>query len=299
MLRFVFAALVVLLDQFFKRWIVITLARGGETIIVPGLLSLIYVENIGAAFSILAGQRWLLAGIALAASVIIVFILLRYTDGFWGSLGLAAVLGGTVGNLIDRVFHGFVIDMFKTLFMNFAIFNIADIFITLGALTFCIHFIISSTRSARIQGESTESTQAGDPDELYEYPGSQGEHDNEDSPDSIVVPPFLARNFEQHPEQSESTYFNSSRHVTPIVLDPEPLQEDEYESVPEQITMYDSELQQTAECKSDEYESDSQQTVYSTPVLDVLSTLESELAAVEDYDIDKLLREYGFEDDKS
>ena len=153
MLCFVFAALIVVLDQLFKRWIVLTLAvgeRGPE--IIPGILGLRHLENDGAMLNILSGQQWLLAGIALVVSIALVMILLRYNEGFMGTLGLSAVLGGAVGNLIDRVFNGgSVIDMFETLFISFPIFNFADVFITLGFTTFIIHFIALSLRAEREQ----------------------------------------------------------------------------------------------------------------------------------------------------
>ena len=149
MLIFLFSALIVLCDQFFKRWIIITHYVGEETVLIPGVLSLFRLHNPGAAFGFLTNQPWwLLAAIQLLAAILLVMIILRYTEGFWGSLGLAAVLGGTIGNLIDRVFTfneaypHHVTDMFRFMFIDFAIFNVADIFITLGFTTFLIHFII-------------------------------------------------------------------------------------------------------------------------------------------------------------
>ena len=146
MLCFVFAALVVILDQLFKYWISIELASGGQISILPGILNLIYVENSGAAFGIFADSRWPLVIVALICVVILVAVMLRYDGGFWGNLGLAAVLGGAVGNLVDRVFQGYVVDMFELGFMNFAIFNVADCFITVGGIIFCVNLLIRSFR---------------------------------------------------------------------------------------------------------------------------------------------------------
>ena len=149
MLCFVFAALVVLLDQFMKRWVLLTLALQEHKVLIPGILSLTNVRNTGAAFSILSNQRWLLTGIAFGTVLFLIAILLRYDEGFWGTLGLSAVLGGAVGNLIDRLFYGYVIDIFNPLFINFAIFNIADIFITLGGITFIVFFIHTTVKQDR------------------------------------------------------------------------------------------------------------------------------------------------------
>jgi len=176
MLCFVFAALIVALDQLFKRWIVITIElgeRGPE--IIPGILGLRHLENDGAMLNILSGQQWLLAGIALVVSIALVMVLLRYNEGFMGTLGLSAVLGGAVGNLIDRVFNGGnVIDMFETRFIRFPIFNFADVFITLGCATFIIHFIIVSLRAERepladAEGDYVDFSEDGD-DVYDEFP---------------------------------------------------------------------------------------------------------------------------------
>jgi signal peptidase II len=152
-LIFVFSALIAVLDQFFKRWIVITHTVGEETVLIPGILSLFRLHNPGAAFGFLAGQPWwLLAGVQFIAAIVLVMIILRYTEGFWG-IGLAAVLGGTIGNLIDRIFTfnadfpHHVVDMFRFTFIDFAIFNIADVFITMGFLVFLIHFIVITFKS--------------------------------------------------------------------------------------------------------------------------------------------------------
>jgi signal peptidase II len=82
MLCFIFAALAVVLDQVFKRWIMLTVEYQGHVTLIPGVIELTHFQNTGAAFSILADKRWLLAGISLVAAIILIFILLRYTEGF-------------------------------------------------------------------------------------------------------------------------------------------------------------------------------------------------------------------------
>jgi len=284
MLCFVFAALVVLLDQFFKRWIVRMLEVEEVMELIPGVINLTRIHNSGAAFSILANQRWLLAIIAFIASVVIVFILLRYTEGFWGTLGLSAVLGGAVGNLVDRVIHGYVIDMFQVDpgFFKFAIFNIADIFITLGFATFCIHFIVSAFRSAkkdREEAKKVSAAVAGDQDDTYVYPDEFGEPDFDEFSDTKVI----------------SSAHSEQRYVAP----------ERYKASPD--TKADGEQQASQEQKElsswrEYYEpaqEPSAETVSALEALSVLDTLESELGLGEDYDVDKLLQEYGFEDENN
>ena len=272
MLCFVFAALVVLLDQFIKRWVLLTLALHEPMELIPGVVGLTNVPNTGAAFSILENQRWLLIGIAVVAALLLIAILLRYNDGFWSTLGLSAVLGGTIGNLVDRILLSYVVDIFELQFMRFAIFNIADIFITLGGITFLIHFIVSSLRSdrsaQRITGEVPEEyAQYERPhieEEIGLYDFQYGEdaddeeqYDYDDLTDSGVIP---GRNTE--PEREPSVAYN----------EPDP-----------DLHAYDPSYS-------------------SVTTLNALNELEQELqetAGLEDYNVDDLLREYGFEDDEN
>ncbi|MCL2125870.1 MAG: signal peptidase II [Oscillospiraceae bacterium] len=279
MLCFIFAALVIVLDQFIKRWVVLTVALREDITLIPGVIGLTHVENTGAAFSILSNQRWLLVGIALVASIFLIAILLRYNDGFWGTLGLAAVLGGTIGNLIDRLFHGYVVDMFNFKFMDFAVFNIADIFITLGGITFLIYFIISSFRPSKSAQLSAEE-KAYENDEEYEM--IYGVQDDEDQ--------IGLYDFEY---QEEPSARSRSKYAPPV-------------DVAQAATGYPSDSEyadaslpsDSAGFDPDRYEEEPLDDIMSA--LEALSDLESDLLGsevLEDYDLDKLLQEYGFEDD--
>ena len=142
MVYILFPAVVILADQLFKYWITTKLAEGGAIVLIEGLISLIYVENTGAAFGILKNMRWLLIVFAVVGILAIIYILLTHRGHFLSKLGLAAVLGGAIGNLLDRIVLGYVVDMFRLEFMDFAIFNIADIFITVGGIVFIVWYII-------------------------------------------------------------------------------------------------------------------------------------------------------------
>ena len=272
MLCFVFAALVVILDQFFKQWIVRTIELHGHLDLIPGVIELTHVPNSGAAFNILSDQRWLLAAISFIAAIIFIFILLRYTEGFWGSLGLAAVLGGTVGNLIDRVFQGAVVDMFRPLFWEFAIFNVADIFLTLGFVTFCIHFIVTSIKATKQEelleeadGDMLEA-EADDPYSIY------------DVPDDRKAPAY---------DSLSDTKVISRQNKTPSVA-AQPVYQDEESS--EQ-----SDYSEPAPEQYDYYQAEPEAPETDASAFDALSALESEFGSIPDYDTDDLLREYGFD----
>ena len=136
------AAVLVALDQGVKYWVRTTIPVGAKLSFLPGVVELTYVKNTGAAFSMLSSYTWLLSLISAVVAVVLVVLLLRRSfPPPLGELSLALILGGAVGNLIDRVFLGFVVDMFNLQFMNFAVFNVADIGVTVGGVLLCIYVL--------------------------------------------------------------------------------------------------------------------------------------------------------------
>ena len=142
MLRYLWLSFgVILLDQGVKLWLSHIWRVGQGLVIILGLLNFRLVHNTGAAFSFLAGaggwQRWLLIGVALLVVVVIVAILRRLKPGAtWTAISLALILGGAVGNLIDRIRLGYVIDFIGAHWgsLYWPYFNIADSAISIGAV---------------------------------------------------------------------------------------------------------------------------------------------------------------------
>lgn len=136
----VFAALIVVLDQFTKYLTVAHIPIGTAIPAIPGLFQLTYVQNTGMAFSMLQGGRWFFLIMTLVAFVIMGYAVkknwITHPTGLWA---LAAIAGGAVGNLIDRVRLGYVIDMIEVTFMRFAVFNVADCFVVCGAILLVIY----------------------------------------------------------------------------------------------------------------------------------------------------------------
>ncbi len=147
MLYAIVAVLVLVLDQAVKFWTVNNIAPmavGGETVsLIPGVLHMTNVQNNGAAFSIMAEQRWLLIGVsAVFIIAIIVLISMDVIHTKFGRWTAVLVMAGALGNCIDRVLYGYVVDMFEFEMVTFAVFNVADIFITVCGILFCIHVIV-------------------------------------------------------------------------------------------------------------------------------------------------------------
>jgi signal peptidase II len=137
-----FIAAIVALDQWTKALVRANIPYGGDVPLIPGVLRLTYARNTGAAFSMLSGGRWIFLGL-LAVFFVVVAVLIRRKlitkpAELWC---LAAIGGGAVGNAIDRALTGEVTDMIEPLFVDFAVFNVADIFITCGAIALAVFIL--------------------------------------------------------------------------------------------------------------------------------------------------------------
>jgi len=134
----VVAVIVILADQFTKT-LIIGDFRLGESRTVTPFFNVVHVHNTGAAFNFLANaagwQRWFFVGLGLAATAFIVWMLLRHGGQKLFSMALALILGGALGNVIDRLLHGYVIDFIQVHWRDsyFPSFNVADSAITVGA----------------------------------------------------------------------------------------------------------------------------------------------------------------------
>ncbi|MBD2519082.1 lipoprotein signal peptidase [Nostoc sp. FACHB-973] len=129
------------LDQITKYWVVQTFSLEQTLPLLPGIFHLTYVTNTGAAFSLLSGKvewlRWLSLGVSL---VLIGLALFGPTLNLWDQLGYGLILGGAMGNGIDRFVLGYVVDFLDFRLINFAVFNVADSFISIGIVCLLIAF---------------------------------------------------------------------------------------------------------------------------------------------------------------
>lgn len=142
------AAVVVLCDQLVKHWVVVNLALGASHSLAPNLMDLLYVRNYGAAWSILEGKTWFFYIVTAIATVVILYLLVtkKSTKPLF-KISLSLLLGGALGNLIDRIHLGYVVDMFQLKFINFPIFNVADVFVTIGVILLFIDLLFFDKES--------------------------------------------------------------------------------------------------------------------------------------------------------
>ena len=111
--------------------------------LIPGVLAFTYAENTGMAFSLLSGRSWLLGLLSAAVIVLGLIALRRYRLGPLPSVAAMLMLGGAAGNMIDRLLHGYVVDMFEVLLFRFAIFNVADAALTVGCALMAASLLFS------------------------------------------------------------------------------------------------------------------------------------------------------------
>ena len=138
------AILILIADQGLKYWVTVNIALDtGHVTLIPGVLELTNIHNNGAAFSMLEhAPHWIFILFTLVFAAIAVFCLRRnVVHGKVGRWSVVLVLAGAVGNCIDRILSGYVVDMFNFLFVRFAVFNLADIFIVVAGIALCLHVI--------------------------------------------------------------------------------------------------------------------------------------------------------------
>lgn len=152
-------------DQWIK-YIVDTQMQVGDTIpLWNGVLHITYLQNLGAAFGSMQGQKWLLIGVT---SVVLLGLLIYLCSGRVKSpllaTSLTLIVAGGIGNLIDRIFRGFVVDYVDVRIINFAIFNLADCCVVIGTALLLLHVIRTELRDRATKKAAQAETEAPPPD---------------------------------------------------------------------------------------------------------------------------------------
>ena len=137
----------ILADRITKIWALMETPR---FTVVPGVFGVRFARNTGAAFSMLSSAPWLVSALSVALIIAVMAVLItdRKMDK-WTRLGLWLVVAGGLGNVYDRLAYGFVVDMIEVLFMDFAIFNVADICVCCGAFLAAAAMIFSDMKQKK------------------------------------------------------------------------------------------------------------------------------------------------------
>lgn len=146
----IIGVLLVVADQLVKLWAVSALEPIGSITLIPNIFSLTYVENTGAAWGMMSGAKWylILMPIVIIVGVLAFLIIKKLKDPIllWACM---LIISGGIGNLIDRIFRGFVVDYLHATFIDFPVFNLADCCITIGAGLLILYVILSEIKERK------------------------------------------------------------------------------------------------------------------------------------------------------
>ncbi|WP_164847971.1 signal peptidase II [Lacticaseibacillus hulanensis] len=137
----ILSAVLIVADQLLKSWVATNIALNTSHTLIPGVLSFTNLRNDGAAWSMFSGQQWFFYIVTIVALIVVAFLWRDSKNKPMYRLGLAFILAGAIGNFIDRLHQQYVVDMFQTDFINFPIFNIADMCLTVGVILVAVYII--------------------------------------------------------------------------------------------------------------------------------------------------------------
>lgn len=164
---------VIVCDQVSKRIIVATKPAG--VVVIPHILNFTYITNDGAAWGMLDDHRWVFMLMSVIGIVAFSLYLFGKKQGHrWIDIGLAFVIGGGIGNMIDRVFLGEVVDFLETAFMDFPIFNVADSFVCVGAAILLVALVVDIIREEKQSKEQKKVSREGDTEDTGNDTDSRG-----------------------------------------------------------------------------------------------------------------------------
>ncbi|MCL2445835.1 MAG: signal peptidase II [Oscillospiraceae bacterium] len=147
-------AVLVWIDQAVKVWATANLQGQGQRVLIPGVLGLRYAENAGISFGLFGNSPGVMQAITIFTGLVmlmgLLFIVMGKLDSFtmWAA---AIIIGGGFGNFIDRLWQGFVVDYLEFLFIEFAIFNLADVFILCGMFALIVATIVTEHRKVKVK----------------------------------------------------------------------------------------------------------------------------------------------------
>ncbi|MBQ8357021.1 MAG: signal peptidase II [Clostridia bacterium] len=154
---------VIALDQVSKL-LVLNFLYEEQITVIPGVLNFTYVENRGMAFGLLSEHRWVFMVLSVIGILLVGFYLYRYVKSTLGRVSLALIIGGGIGNMIDRISLGFVVDFIDFCLFDFWVwvFNIADAAVCVGAVLFAVDLILEAVREYKKSRNGSEKSEKKD-----------------------------------------------------------------------------------------------------------------------------------------
>ena len=149
--------LIIAFDQITKYFASLKLADGSVAKFIPGVVQFKYADNTGMAFSMLSGARWVFIALTVVVCVgVFYYLFSNRCKSLWLYWSLGVILSGGIGNLIDRIRFGYVVDFIEPTFVNFAIFNIADCAVTCGAVVLVGYLLYDAFKDVKKPKENSD-----------------------------------------------------------------------------------------------------------------------------------------------
>lgn len=280
MLYAIIAAIILIGDQWLKYWVTVNITLStGEAALIPGVVKLVNIHNSGAAFGLLgdaAYARWLFLGVAALFIIVIIVVLAKHMfKSRFANWCAVLALAGAVGNCIDRALYGYVVDMFKVEFMNFAVFNVADIFLVVACLAFIIYLIVDIFRGGRSDDDDGEE----------EEKPRRSERKAEPKPERKVRKPVTDDKYDVSGIETLSFEFPDT--ATPLVSDDKADEGDFWESFKFELRSGDSDEQPKAKPQTAKPAPKSMQ-----PTVKPKPAAPKPKAKSSEYDLDSILAEF-------
>lgn len=280
MLYAIIAAIILIGDQWLKYWVTVNITLStGEAALIPGVVKLVNIHNSGAAFGLLgdaAYARWLFLGVAALFIIVIIVVLAKHMfKSRFANWCAVLALAGAVGNCIDRALYGYVVDMFKVEFMNFAVFNVADVFLVVACLAFIIYLIVDIFRGGKSDDDDGEE----------EEKPRRSERKAEPKPERKVRKPVTDDKYEVSGIETLSFEFPDT--ATPLVSDDKADEGDFWESFKFELRSGDSDEQPKAKPQTAKPAPKSMQ-----PTVKPKPAAPKPKAKSSEYDLDSILAEF-------
>ena len=221
----VIMGLAVFFDQLSKYLTVLLIKPEGTVPIIEDVVHLTYVENTGAAFGMMKDMRWLFMVVSSVAIIaLLIYMFKKKSQSRLENWAIALIIGGGIGNMIDRICLGYVVDMIDFRLINFAVFNVADTFVCIGAGLLMLHIILLGVQEYKEEKAKKLAMANGTASEDEEVAWEEAAQDSESTSEDATV-------WEEATQDSESTSEDAPADVPvdPVSDDQEEAEDQDHE----------------------------------------------------------------------
>lgn len=210
---FILMALIVFADQLTKHLTVLYLKPISTLPLIEDVLHLTYMENEGAAFGMMADRRWIFMVVSTVAILLLIgYFLWKKPTNPWECVSLSFIIAGGIGNMIDRVSLGYVVDMIDVRLIHFAVFNVADSFVCVGAGILMVWMLVTGIQEAKTQKLAAKAQASESQESMTAAPGAEQDVVSEasvTSPEAQTTDADMHIDADAHTDIQEASHDNT------------------------------------------------------------------------------------------